>query len=300
MGAFHERYARAGSVAQSVPSGAAELDALRQREENGRRRTSLTWCAILMVVLSFTDEPASAGTMAIRLGIAAISALAGWQWPRIARTWPVLMPVLLTVMMHAGYLGLVLLTGGLKSLNFPWTIALPLACVVILPVRTVALTIISVSYSACCVWVAWKGGLEGEALFGCASDYFASIAVAAFAARHIKAMSDGEARLLSSLQNVQSRAVESERLAVVGRLAAGVAHEINNPLAFVKANVVCLAEELEDRTLEEAELRELAQETQVGLQRIESIVSDLKEFAREAPLQPVSCELSDAVQRRCG
>ncbi len=47
---------------------------------------------------------------------------------------------------------------------------------------------------------------------------------------------------LAQLQDAQARLVEASRLAAVGQLAAAVAHEINNPLSSLKANVAWLAE----------------------------------------------------------
>ena len=76
---------------------------------------------------------------------------------------------------------------------------------------------------------------------------------------------------------------ESERLAVVGRLAAGVAHEVNNPLAFVMANLHVLQRETSAAgvAMPGPELQELLAETAVGLERIRQVVSDLRTFARE-------------------
>ncbi|HYO74230.1 MAG TPA: ATP-binding protein, partial [Archangium sp.] len=79
---------------------------------------------------------------------------------------------------------------------------------------------------------------------------------------------------------------EVERLVLAGQLAAGVAHEVNNPLAFVKANLSFLASEL-DRNgppLDRAELKSLLEETQHGVLRIQQIVTDLKDFSRAGHL----------------
>ncbi|PTL75919.1 histidine kinase [Vitiosangium sp. GDMCC 1.1324] len=76
---------------------------------------------------------------------------------------------------------------------------------------------------------------------------------------------------------------EVERLALVGQLASGVAHEVNNPLAFVKSNLNYLEQELLDRGKppEPPELRELLDETRQGVLRIQQIVADLRRFSRE-------------------
>jgi signal transduction histidine kinase len=123
------------------------------------------------------------------------------------------------------------------------------------------------------------------------------------------------------LKRAQSQLVENEKLAALGQLVAGIAHEINNPLSFVYNNVVVLDRDvraLRDLLLlyEEAspvlarELPDLAERLQQrseeidlpytlenldgltsrsreGLRRIQQIVKDLRAFARldESDLQ---------------
>ena len=83
---------------------------------------------------------------------------------------------------------------------------------------------------------------------------------------------------------MQAQLLVASRLASVGTLAAGVAHEINNPLAFVNANVLYLADELERfrSALGPAtdEILLLVAETRQGVERIGLIVRDLKAFSR--------------------
>ncbi|MGD1846249.1 MAG: ATP-binding protein [Salibacteraceae bacterium] len=50
----------------------------------------------------------------------------------------------------------------------------------------------------------------------------------------------------SNLKKTQSRLVESEKMASLGQLTAGIAHEINNPINFVSANVAPLQRDLKD------------------------------------------------------
>lgn len=83
---------------------------------------------------------------------------------------------------------------------------------------------------------------------------------------------------------MQAQLLVASRLASVGTLAAGVAHEINNPLAFVNANILYLADELERFRSAVGpatdEILQLVAETRQGVERIGLIVRDLKAFSR--------------------
>ncbi|MDC0714387.1 ATP-binding protein [Stigmatella sp. ncwal1] len=79
---------------------------------------------------------------------------------------------------------------------------------------------------------------------------------------------------------------EVERLVLMGQLAAGVAHEVNNPLAFVKANLNFLERKGtgDGSPLDRAEFRSVLRETLEGVARIQQIVTDLKDFSRAGTL----------------
>ncbi len=90
-------------------------------------------------------------------------------------------------------------------------------------------------------------------------------------------------RDLREVIGLRSRLITSGRLAAVGQLAAGIAHEINNPLAYVNANlgalraiVAGMAEKGEPGS---AEARELIDESLEGIQRVAAIVRDVKSFS---------------------
>jgi len=91
---------------------------------------------------------------------------------------------------------------------------------------------------------------------------------------------------------MQRRLELAERLASLGTVAAGVAHEVNNPLSFVISNIDFALAELQTQTLDNgnpAWMRELVQalgEAQTGAERVKQIVSDLRAFARPSSGRP--------------
>jgi len=106
-----------------------------------------------------------------------------------------------------------------------------------------------------------------------------------------------ELRRAEQLQGAERRQAQVERMALVGQLAAGVAHEINNPLSFVASNVGLVRDQLlgHDALGDERPEQVLA-EAQEGLERIKQIVADLRAFARDEADGGRAVHLSDVVQ----
>ncbi len=109
-------------------------------------------------------------------------------------------------------------------------------------------------------------------------------------------------RDVTELHGMQAKLFLSDRMASVGTLAAGVAHEINNPLSFVIANQTLTLEALEELSRERpcqqvSESIELLREAAEGTDRVRRIVRDLKIFSRhdDESLGPV--DLRHAMDR---
>jgi PAS domain S-box-containing protein len=90
---------------------------------------------------------------------------------------------------------------------------------------------------------------------------------------------------VSERQRVQAQLIQTDRMVSMGTLAAGMAHEVNNPLAFVVANLYVMQEELARIKASSPSpvpdgFEEALRDARVGAERIRLIVRDLKTFSR--------------------
>lgn len=140
---------------------------------------------------------------------------------------------------------------------------------------------------------------------------FTDITARKTAEHALRAEKDAQENLLSRLEDARNQLLQSEKMASIGQLAAGVAHEINNPVGYVKSNLSTLRGYLEqvmalldaygsteDTLAGEAardqlvklktaidlpflrdDLWSLMRECDEGLQRVAQIVRDLKDFS---------------------
>jgi PAS domain S-box-containing protein len=92
-------------------------------------------------------------------------------------------------------------------------------------------------------------------------------------------------RDLTQLKAMQAKLIQSDRLANLGLLAAGVAHEINNPLAYVIGSLDLIDERVArvdapPSASERAEVLDFLRDARHGALRVATIVRDLKAFSR--------------------
>ena len=93
----------------------------------------------------------------------------------------------------------------------------------------------------------------------------------------------------TQLSNERSARLQAERLATLGRMATGLAHEINNPVAAIRLHAQLLEEEVT------AEQRERVQTILSESVRIEGLVSQWMFLARPQPPQISPCDLAEIV-----
>lgn len=121
--------------------------------------------------------------------------------------------------------------------------------------------------------------------------------------------------LLEKLENTNHELLQTEKLAALGQLAAGIAHEINNPVGYIQSNLNSLdhylttllailadarGDDIKQRLAAENfdfikdDLVDLLNESQQGVQHITSITQALTQFTR-APGKEQTCELHDQI-----
>lgn len=103
-------------------------------------------------------------------------------------------------------------------------------------------------------------------------------------------------RLIQShnrLKQAQNQIIQAEKLASIGRLASGVAHEINNPLSGIQNCVRMILEEPENKIQTEQYLHLIDE----GLSKIESVVQKLLNYARQEKLNQVEVDINASINK---
>lgn len=255
------------------------------------RRHTLRFGALLIASCYLVDlfQPRLAEVAVARaLWAAAVLAAAALQRPGHPRL-ATLSAHLASLATGAAVVAIVALNGGTASIYAGMLLATPFAVLVVM----VELPTAAALTGAICV----AGGAairlwEGQPWIqvGCwlllASVMTALATWGTVAARHAwrleVAAERRRRRALEQLAESERQRAEAERLAEVGRLAARVAHEVNNPLSVVKANVVWLGL---NEGAERGERAEVVADTLASVDRIVAAVDEVRRQAGERPVR---------------
>ncbi len=110
--------------------------------------------------------------------------------------------------------------------------------------------------------------------------------------QQVQAVASHIRQVMEELQHTRHQAMSAERLAAVGELAAGIAHELRNPLTSVKLLIQTAQREVRDQPAGKQ-----LQVAQREIGRLESTIQSLLDFARPCELHRVRHDLRKTVRR---
>lgn len=96
----------------------------------------------------------------------------------------------------------------------------------------------------------------------------------------------------TELRNMQKQLIQAEKMASIGRLAAGVAHEINNPLTGILTNSTLLLEDLSKNDKQYGDIKAIVDETL----RCRQIVKGLLDFARQTEPKRITTNINEIIE----
>jgi C4-dicarboxylate-specific signal transduction histidine kinase len=266
-------------------------DALRSAAARKERSRALLVGAALMLGISAAEplyRELNVPLLAVRVLWCASLVAFGIALPRVSsRLYGVLLP--LTGVTTCGlFATTVWLNGGVASPDFQYMMLLPLGLMVVVQDEVIACVAVALATVAAVGALLWLGDapvpivadmLAVDASMGA----LALLGTLSFRRVRIAELTTQRARAdaLEQLALSEHRRAQAERLASLGQLAAGVAHEINNPLYSVASNVDLLAGEaaMHCPGLSDDDTRVLLSDLRLGVGRISQIVRDLKEFS---------------------
>ncbi len=94
------------------------------------------------------------------------------------------------------------------------------------------------------------------------------------------------------LKETQMQLIHAEKMEIIGRLAAGIAHEVKNPLAVVRLGLDYISGEIDEKNPGGEVLRDMGK----AVQRASRVVNSLLDFSRERELQIRSSNLNDIIE----
>jgi PAS domain S-box-containing protein len=97
---------------------------------------------------------------------------------------------------------------------------------------------------------------------------------------------------LFNLEKAQNQLIQSEKMASLGVLVSGIAHEINNPLNFIYGGLLGLENYIKENIMERREeMSPFLEGIQVGAKRAADIVTSLNHYSRRDDLPRISCDI---------
>ncbi len=303
--------------------GIATSQLAMQAREERRRLNVLTQVTLVIVLIGFAfvyqyhrlgvDWMAAAVAATIVLGLANLLWARRWAGSAVGGMLATCLLLQLVVLSNW-------CSGGFYDPNFGWLYVIPMLGALLVDARAGLLFTSVVFVITLLFWWAPEAGIEIpnyippelHAEQSLANRLSAVVGIGVLLAAISSQQSFSRGRLehsnaslereIDRREEIQARLVQTERAAGMGSLAAGMAHEINNPLTYVIGNLEMLEGEI--RSSGENEARDLARDAQPmiseaieGAYRVSRLVRDLESFAPSRDESAVSLDLSSLIEQ---
>jgi two-component system sensor histidine kinase PhcS len=245
-------------------------------------------------------------TLGLRLGWMALTQVLAWALGQVsvpARWW---VRIVAGAVVPAVMFGLICWRlGGVASPLYAWMCVLPLLTLAVsygrlsMSMASLACTLVSGGAVAVASGLTPRQVEVWELLF--LASGLVALQCASFFRWMDRAQAETETRRQAAQEALvlsQARAFQAERMAQVGQLAAGVAHEVNNPLAYIQSNLRYVQKECGSPDADLKDLAAALEESMAGVERIRQIVQDLTRYSRstEAPEMVGPCPLPTVIE----
>ncbi len=262
----------------------------------GARRVDLLWLLVMAALAGLAStRPRHSGWEFLAFGALAAVQIAEMRFPMFRRHWGALASV-------GAKLGLAwVLVGATEGIESSYYL------IFLLPVVTAASTlglawtltttvVSSAAYLSFLVFV-WDRyeldtGSERELAIRVLYLFMTGILLNHFVSQS-RRQAERYRKVAEELGEAQAQVRRSERLAALGQLTAGLAHELRNPMGVIRGSAELLAKNV---SAENAVAREMASVIAGEVDRTDALVRRFLEFARPSPLRPARNDLRAAVE----
>ncbi len=100
---------------------------------------------------------------------------------------------------------------------------------------------------------------------------------------------------LEKLNKTQAHLIQSEKMAALGILSAGIAHEINNPLNFIHSGSIALENLLTETNYSREEVLSILKIIKEGVKRTTNIVSGLNHYTKDNEIEKTRCQINNII-----